>query len=474
MKTKPVPKRAKAKRERERPGKPAGAESGAAKDVAMTTGLATQQERLIDSMVELCAEVGYLSVSVAEVSTKAGVSSKTFYELFADKEDCLLAAYRSSASRLLANAEPVAEDGDWREAARTVLERLLLALQEHPSAGRLLLVEALAGGARVRTERERVLGLFEQRAQEFLDSSPRDGKVLDLPATALIGAVRSLVSRHLRTYGEDRLTLLVEDLLAWLESYAVPVGQKRWSTGPHRLLPAAATKHLSVEQAIPTPGRLPRGRHRLPAGVVARSQRTRIVQGTAEVMMEKGYAEATVSEIVTAAAISREVFYAHFANKQDAFLAAQQYATQYILESCTAAYFRANTWPERVWSALDALIGMLVANPALAHLRLVECYAAGPAAIEQTEQLKRAATIFLQEGFNWVPRPKGVPPLATHAISGAVFEVFYAHISQGELKQLPRSLPQLTYIAIAPFVGPKHAIAAVERIRDRVVAGESV
>jgi AcrR family transcriptional regulator len=422
-------------------------------------------------MIELSSQAGYQNVSVADVSTQAGVSSKTFYELFADKEDCLLAAYTASASRLLAKVGPVAEEGGWRDGARAVLEQLLVAVQADPAPGRMLLVEALAGGTRVRTERERVLGLFEQRTQQFLDSAPRDGKTLDLPATAVIGAVRSVVSRQLRTHGEDRLPLLVEDLLAWLESYSVPAGRKRWSTGAHSRLPASATRRTSSGQAIVAPQRLPRGRHRLPAGVVARSQRTRIVHGTAEVIYANGYADTTVSEIVAAAGISREVFYAHFTNKQHAYLAAQQYATQYILESCTAAYFQRTTWPERVWGALDELIGLLVANPALAHLRLVECYAVGPVAIDQTEQLKRAATIFLQEGFNSVPRPKTVPPLAMHAITGAIFEVFYLHISQGELERLPRCLPQLTYMAVAPFLGPKRAITAVERIRDRVIAG---
>jgi len=434
---------------------------------------AGQQQRLIDAMVALCAESGYLSVSVADVSTRAGVSSKTFYEIFADKEDCLLAAYRSSAAHLLANVEPVAEQGDWRVAAGAALDRLLRAVRDEPAAARLLLVEALAGGGRVRAERDRTLEVFEQRAQQFLDSAQRDGKMLDLPASAVIGAVRSIASRELRTHGEDRLPAIGEDLLAWLESYGVAVGSRRWSTGPHSRLPAAAARRLVSKRQIIVPGRLPRGRHSLPAGVVARSQRTRIIHGTADVMASKGYAEATVSDIVAAAAISREVFYAHFSNKQDAFLAAQQYVTQHILEACTAAYFSGSTWPERVWSCLEALIGLLVSNPELAHLRLVECYAAGPAAIEQTEQLKRAARIFLQEGFNTIPGQSSVPPLATDAIAGAVFEVLYAHIAHGELDQLPRRLPQLTYIAIAPFLGPKRAIAAIERIRERVIAGPS-
>jgi len=433
----------------------------------------TQRERLIDAMIELCAQAGYLSVSVAEVSTHAGVSSKTFYELFEDKEDCLLAAYREAATRVLGHVQPVADEGDWRGAARSVLERLLRALQDDPSGGRLLLVESLAGGARVRVERERVLTAFEHRAQQFLDGAPRDGKTLDLPVTALIGAIRSLVSRHLRTRSEDRLPLIVDDLLTWLESYAVPASEARWSTGAQSLLPPTAAVSQPIGPALRPPARLPRGRHGLPAGAVARSQHTRIIHGTAEVMMAKGYADATVSEIVAAAGISREVFYAYFANKQDAYLASQQYATQYILETCAAAYFSRDTWPERVWAALETLISLLVANPALAHLRLVECYAAGSAAIEHTDQLKRAATTFLEEGYHCRPAARTLPRLSSDAIAGAAFDVFYAHISRGEIAQLPRYLAQLTYIAIVPFIGHDEAIAALERMRADAIAGES-
>lgn len=430
-----------------------------------------QRERLLESMIELCAEVGYQSVSVAEVSAHAGVSSKTFYELFKDREDCLLGAYRAAATRVLAHVQPVADEDDWRAAARTVLERLLVALQNDPAAGRLLLVEASAGGVRVRSERERVLMLFEERAQEFIDSAPRDGKTLDLPATALIGAVRSLVSRHLRTNSEDRLPLLVEDLLTWLEAYAVPVQATRWSTGRHSLLPRGAAASMMGDQALAPPARLPRGRHGLPAGAVARSQRTRIIHGTAEVMMEKGFADATVSEIVAAAGISRDVFYEYFDNKLHAYLAAQQYATQHILATCSASYFAGATWPERVWEALRTLIALLVANPALTHLRLVECYAAGSAAIEHTEELKRAATIFLEEGYNVRPGASELPRLTSHAIAGAIFDIFYGCVSRGEIAELPRHLPQLVFIAVAPFLGPAEAIDALEALRARAVAG---
>jgi AcrR family transcriptional regulator len=439
-------------------------------DLEHDHGRGDREARLIEAMIDLCAERGYLAVSVADVSSRAGVSSKTFYELYVDKEDCLLASYRAAAKRLLEDVEPVEDDGEWRHAARTALDQLLHAIRNDPAAARLLLVEALAGGPRIRAERERVLSLIEARAQQFLSGAPRDGERLDVPATAVIGAVRSIVSRQLRTYRQDRLPLMVDDLIAWLESYAVERSSEAWSTSRGSLLAARAVRGPAAEQALQAPSRLPRGRHRLPAGAVARSQRERLIHGTAAVMTDKGYADATVAEIVAAAGISREVFYEHFANKQDAYLAAQRYATQYILQECTAAYFRHREWPDRVWSALQTLINLLVANPELAHLRLVECYAAGADAIEHTEQLKRAATIFLQEGFG--DAANDLPWLSAHAISGAVFEVFYTHISRGEFSELQRRLPQLTYIAIAPFMGPQRAVQALERIRDRELVGD--
>jgi AcrR family transcriptional regulator len=427
----------------------------------------SQRARLVDAMVELSAQVGYQAVSIAQVSSQAGVSSATFYEQFKDKEDCLLAAYEATAARVFGRLRPLADDEDWPSAARRVLDRLLSALQSDPNGGRVLLVEALAGGQRVRAERERVLERFELRAQEFLDGAPRGAKTLDIPAEALIGAVRSIVSQYLRTHNEDRLPLLVEDLLAWLESYAVPAGAPRWSTSADALLPAGAGPSATPDAAAAQAERLPRGRHRLPAGVVARSQRTRIINGTAEVVMAKGYAEATVKDIVAAAGISRDVFYEHFANKLSAFLAAQQYATQNLLDACGQAYFAGETWPERVWNALGVLIAVIASNPALSHLRIVECYPAGSAAIEATATLARIATIFLQEGYQYRPEAASLPRMSSHAITGAVFEVFYGHFARGESEKLPRRLPQLTYIAIAPFTGPEEATRVLERLSRR-------
>jgi AcrR family transcriptional regulator len=218
----------------------------------------------------------------------------------------------------------------------------------------------------------------------------------------------------------------------------------------------------------PAPARLPRGRHGLPAGVVARSQRTRIIYGTAEVMMSKGYTNATVTDIVAAAKVARDVFYEHFEDKEHAFLEAQQFPRQYILDTCIAAYFTAAEWPERVWRVLETLIGLIAENPAIAHLQLVEAYAAGPAAIRRAEEdITRSCTIFLQEGYHYRPQAAELPSIIGQASAGAIFEIIQRQTARGEADRLIEHLPELTYIAIAPFTGAEEAIELVEQMVAR-------
>jgi AcrR family transcriptional regulator len=423
-------------------------------------------------MVELSASAGYQAVSIAQLSSHAGVSSATFYEQFDNKEDCFVVAYRVVAERVLGQLEAVPTDTamsqeQWSQAARGALGRLLSAVQHDPDGGRVLYIESMAGGPRMLEERRRVLGEFEGRAQDFLNSTPRGVQKLDLPATALVGATRAIVTRHLRTHAQDELPALADELVAWLEGYAAPAGRARWSTGPRALLPAKRARPSSPRAQAPAPQRLPRGRHGLPAGVVARSQRTRIIYATAEVMMTKGYANATVTDIVAAAGVARDVFYEHFTDKHHAFLEAQQHPTQHILDTCAAAYFAADRWPERVWRGLGTLIELIVENPALAHVRLVECYAAGPEAIRRAEEITRSFTIFLEEGYRYRPQAQELPRLSSQAIAGAIFEVVRRHIARADYAGLTRHLPRLTYIAIAPFTGAQEAVGLVGELSAR-------
>lgn len=202
--------------------------------------------------------------------------------------------------------------------------------------------------------------------------------------------------------------------------------------------------------------------------MVARSHRTRIIYGTAEAMQAKGYEDATVADIVAAAGVSREVFYEHFSDKQNAFLEAQNHPTQHILDRCANAYFSASEWPQRIWNMLQTLLEMIAENPAISHLRLVDCYAAGPEAIRRAEEITRSFTLFLEEGYRHRPEAQHLPKLFTHAIAGGVFEIIQRHAARRDYQGLASLLPQLTYINIAPFMGAENAIDFIaQQIREQ-------
>jgi len=430
-------------------------------------GQRTQRDRLLDALIELASETGYQAVTITQLSSRAGVSSATFYELFEGKEDCLLAAYRALAARVYGDLQSAMAGGALSDVLPSALDGLLRSVRDEPDAARLLFIEALAGGPRLREEIKRQLGDFERQTEMFLDAQTPDSATLDLPAIAIVGAVRSIVARHLRTHSEDLLPALRDDMLAWMNAYAVEPGERRWSSGANARLP----RRRYSEPVPPQLPRLPRGRHGLPASVVARSQRIRILHGTAEVMLAKGYAEATVADIVAAAGVARETFYQHFTDKQDAFLEAQQYPTQYILDTCVASYFSQEEWPARVWTGLKTLLELITQNPAESHLRLVECYAASPAAARRAEEITRSFTIFLEEGYRCRPEARSLPRLFSQTIAGAVFEVIQRAIARGDIGEVPRCLPQLSYLAIAPFTGPREAIRLLEEMRADPASG---
>ena len=223
-------------------------------------------------MIELSAQFGHQSVSVAQVTSLAGVSSATFYAQFDDKEACVAEALASAARRVLGEARvPAGGAADWHQQALRTVRRLLSALQENPSAGRMLFVETLSGGPRVNATRIRALGDFERRVQAMLDSTPADADSLDVPATAIVGAARSIVARSLRTHGENELPANGRrSPSAWVLSYARPAGEELLEYRARRsLLPALSTSR--AKRARRTLGgrafsACPGGRHGLPPG----------------------------------------------------------------------------------------------------------------------------------------------------------------------------------------------------------------
>ena len=175
----------------------------------------TQRERLLDAMAKMVAQQGYGATSVADVLRAARISRRTFYEQFADKEDCFLAAYDLIAGRCIERVRTaLAGSGTWRDAVEAALSAVLELLAAEPDFARLGVVEVLAAGPRGLERRDATL----RQLVEFVERGRAQlGEVATPPprlvAQAIVGGIYELVYSHIVRGQTARLPALVDELL---------------------------------------------------------------------------------------------------------------------------------------------------------------------------------------------------------------------------------------------------------------------
>jgi AcrR family transcriptional regulator/DNA-binding MarR family transcriptional regulator len=160
--------------------------------------LEIQRARLLAAMVEECRERGAASVSVAHVVGRAGVSRRTFYEIFGDREDCLLGAFEDAlthASRAVLPAYDL--QAPWVERIRAALAALLAFLDAERGMGELLLVGSLGAGADVLDRRNQVLARAIAAVDEGRHASRGAAELPPLTAEGIVGGAVSVLHSRL-------------------------------------------------------------------------------------------------------------------------------------------------------------------------------------------------------------------------------------------------------------------------------------
>jgi AcrR family transcriptional regulator/DNA-binding MarR family transcriptional regulator len=176
-----------------------------------------QRARMLTAMVQEASERGVANVSVGHVVARSGVSRRTFYEIFNDREDCFLAAFEEALKGVTASVVPAYEaPGSWRARIRAGLTTLLECLECDPSIGRLLIVESLAAGPGALEQRQSVLAqiipVIEQGAAEAKTNA--DSPVLT--AEGIVGGVLSVLHTRLTEKNRGELLELVGPLMGMI------------------------------------------------------------------------------------------------------------------------------------------------------------------------------------------------------------------------------------------------------------------
>jgi AcrR family transcriptional regulator len=372
-------------------------------------------------MLSTAVRKGYAGASVAEAITHAGVSRPTFYEYFADKDDCFLAVHQEISGKLLARVSDALQAELPERAVQAGVRALILGAEAEPEEARFLVNETLAAGPRVLDQRDSTIRGIEQRIDRTRTNASPRASTPDLPTRALIGGIWRLLAPRLRRNEHD-FRELADEVADWLDCYRQPTESHRWRTlDPGGPLPPS--EHVA-ELTLRAPPSLPPGRPSLSSAEVTRNQRERI-------------------------------FYANFHDKQQAFLAIHELAFQQMMAVCASAFFSGSNWAERVWEGLRAGTYFNACYPVLSHIGYVEAHAVGSPAIQRVEDSHAAFTIFVQEGYLHTTKPPARSVL--DAIAATIFEMGYHQARRRQIRQFPRLTPHASYLVLTPFLGRESA-----------------
>jgi len=165
-----------------------------------------QRGRLFAAAAAVFARLGYADATAEAIAREAGMSKATFYEHFANKEECIVALFDAGVQTLLHNMRTaVAEhaDSDTATRVRTTLEAFLGTLARYPDQSQTLLVEIVGAGPRAMERRDRALDAVATYIYELNRESAERGRSPRLAsfhdAYAITGAVVELASRQIRT-----------------------------------------------------------------------------------------------------------------------------------------------------------------------------------------------------------------------------------------------------------------------------------
>lgn len=403
-----------------------------AEDVAQN-----QRERVFGAMVACVAERGYTATRVSDLVELSGVSSRTFYDLFADKETCFLAAIEAmmamTTSVVVAvgpGAEGPGKDMTWEERGLIGYRAYGQLIVTQPAAARVCLIEAFAAGPRALTLLDYAAAQFEALIGQTLESPDRSAMSPEM-MTAHVGALQELARNRLIGGTVDELPDLMDEAAAVMLSYQPPPQPLRTTARP----PAARPEDLD-----------------------AHSPSERALRALAVVIAEKGYAQTTIDEVISRASMSASTFYANFNGKEDALMAAIDGAGAQVVAAIMPEFDRSADWPSGVRAAFGALFSFLATRPALAHLMTVGVYEAGAPAMQRRARALTPLGELIEGGAPG--RRFQISSVGLEMIVGAVYGLMYRQVRRGGPETLPSLAPICTYLTLAPFIGAEAACAA--------------
>jgi AcrR family transcriptional regulator len=393
-------------------------------------------------MIESISQRGYASTTVAHVIALAGVSRRAFYEQFANKEECFLATYDIvvARSRKLSLDAWDSERG-WANRLHASCKTVLDDIAADPKGARLVLIDALGIGPKARERLHLAGSAYELLLGAAFKASPDSAPLPPIASRAIVGGVRHVIFNRLREDRVPELRTLTDEVLDWVESYRSPAATR---------LAAIALK--TPPDISPAPA----------AFLEGDDKRSRVLGSVIHLTLDEGYSELTDPQIAQFAGISTEAFHKQFANKEECFLTAVDEFSKEALQAVEGTVGATPAWPETIPSAVNAFIEHIVSHQALLRMAFIDLFEVGPGMIgRMTKSVERFAGMLAASG----PAPRRAPEILPEAIVGAIWSIINAYATNERMRYLPCLSDHISFVVLAPYVGAKVAIDAIEESR---------
>ena len=173
---------------------------------------------------------------------------------------------------------------------------------------------------------------------------------------------------------------------------------------------------------------------------IANEHRSRLLQGLAQVVAEKGFADATIADIVREAGVSRRTFYEHFAGKPQALIALFEAASRNALQVLREAIDPGRDWQAQVEQAMTAYLGCLAQNPVLLRTLFVDILGLGAPGLAARRRVNTEIARFMASVINACQSTPMLDDDMAMALVGGIHELVLQAIEQ---ERLVAALPEL-------------------------------
>lgn len=391
---------------------------------------AHQRARLQAGMVELAGSEGYGAVTVRRLSQIAGVSTRTFYEHFQGKDECLLSTCDLIVECAVGRLTALQSEPDWRERLRRVIAELADGVAAQALAARLILIEAPAAGL---GQAHRIEGICEV----VLSDCFSDSRMPPMLLRGITSGVLSVVQARLLAGEEHELPDLVDELVTWARSLSDLSGAEL----------AKLDRQSKPAKQPPRPDR-PTVKGWNSEGENKDGRRL-LLAAAARLATSRNYQQLTTVDIRAAAGVSRRSFDSHFDSAGDCFRAALEVrisdAFEYAVQQAPG-----RIWAEDVHRTISSLCWQMAGDPMLASPGSQSLFTEGPGGPRSQNRMKTfAAERFRASAPSPFERPKQA---VAEASVGAVWGLLL-HDAPQRPRQIPLIISWSSYIMLAPTMG---------------------